>query len=720
MKATMRALNIKRIFFLLLFFLVFPPLSQGASENSYVIDDFTGKDVTVTTPDRTSMEVLGSNLILSFDCSENQKRYVNIPIQYDADDQKLRVTISEKEHIPYMGKFEINSIGHPIWSTYEHNYLDYQNNPLEFSLQNKYYDGLSFYFKCRKASPGLIGKVQIDKIEIVPETFTDDRDFAYILAETLLFLFILPGFLIYTLFQGGGNKVRLLALLTPLSIFFFLFLYLILLVNQKVSPLPDTWVLLTSYFVFNLLLLFWLGKKKELRTLFANCRLVSFEMLAIIIVMFVVTALLTKNLELPLLTFTYNELRSLTYGAFGAHDPIFQYVNGIAILQDEPFSKYYEQSKLFYGVQDRGMIVGVIYAVMRGIGNPINNVIANSYGYYTLFGSVLNVLVLLPVLALHKYFFTGKERPLLIVFLVSASAFVVTNYYITWFKLAGAGLVISGIVLLLADRKSTKQWVLTGIIWGLATNFHPSLALTYPIVTLWLLYRFFKARDFQFTSAILAFTLLIGSFAVMNVPWTVVKAKYYHDTNQLFRQHFLASAAYNQKDGIVGSIKSFGHNYTMEEQVTRRSERLIKSFRVEEVFSLFTMVTKEKWQKVLSFWNRLEASYITFIFIPLILLFALSTGARRLWPATAWNPPLTQHTEDARGLIITQALTVFLILIGSFGSLAPDITWHIPMSCTMILMYLLIQKNIALGKVGAALIVVYSLFTHYRLFFQFF
>jgi len=720
MKDILRSFNIERIFFLLLFVLVFPPLTQAASESSYVIDDFTGRDVTVSAPDMINMEVLDSNLILSFDCTENQKRFVHIPLQHDADDQKLRVTISEADRIPYMGKFETNPSGHPIRSSYEHNYLVYQNNPVEFSLQNKHYDGLSFYFKCRKALPGVIGKVQIDKIEIVPETFTDDRGFAYILAEILLFLFVLPGFLIYTLLQGGGNKIRLLALLTPLSIFFFLILYLVLLVNQKISPLPDTWVLLTSYSVFNLLLLFWLGRKKELRTLFANCRLVSFEMLAIFIVMFVVTALLTKNLELPLLTFTYNELRSLTYGAFGAHDPVFQYVNGIAILQSESFSKYYEHGKLFYEVQDRGMIVGVMYAVMRGIGNPINSVIANSYGYYTLFGSVLNVLVLLPVLALHKYFFTGKERPLLIVLLISASAFVVTNYYITWFKLAGAGLVISGIVLLLVDKKNTKEWLLTGVIWGLATNFHPSLALTYPIVTLWLLYRFFKAREYQFTPAILAFTILIGSFAVMNVPWAVVKSKYYHDTNRLFRQHFLASEAYSPKRGIVGSIKSFGHKYTMEEQVVRRSERLIKSFRVEEVLSLFTLAKKEKWQKVLSVWNRLEASYIAFIFIPLILLFALSSGARRLLPATAWEPPLTQHAEDARWLIITQALTVFLILIGSFGTLSPDITWHIPMSCTIILMYILIQRSIALGKVGAALIVAYSLFTHYRLFFQFF
>ncbi len=73
MKNILRAFNIERIFFLLLFVLVFPPLTQAASKSSYVIDDFTGRDVTVSAPDMINMEVLDSNLILSFDCTENQK-----------------------------------------------------------------------------------------------------------------------------------------------------------------------------------------------------------------------------------------------------------------------------------------------------------------------------------------------------------------------------------------------------------------------------------------------------------------------------------------------------------------------------------------------------------------------------------------------------------------------------------------------------------------------
>lgn len=692
---------------------------QATEANSYVIDDFSGVDVTVSAPNIMSVDVVNSNLILSIECSENKKRAVHIPVQHDVKDQKLRISITKNDRLPYMGKFEKHPAGHPIRSSFQHNYLDYQKNPVEFSLENKSYDELSLYFKCRKSEPGVIGTVQIDKIEIVPEKYTDDRDFAYILAELLLFFFLVPGFLLYSLFFERGNKERLLALLTPLSIFFFLFLYIVLLVNKSLSPLPDSWVLLTGYAGFNAFLLVWLGAKNELAQLIANIRLVSFEILAIAIVMFGVAAIVTKNMDLPLLTITYNSLRYLTYGALGAHDPIFQYVNGIAILHDEPFSKYYEYGKLMYGVQDRGVLVGVMYAVVRGIVNPFNTAIANSYGLYTLFGSILNVLVLLPVFALHKYFFVSRQRPLLILLLISASAFVVTNYYITWFKLAGAGLVISGIVLLLVDKKSTKQWALTGVVWGLATNFHPSLALTYPIVTIWLIYRFMRARGRVFPG-IVAFVLLVGSFAVLNAPWTIVKATHYQDTNKLFRQHFLESQLYDQKLGIAGSIKAFAGKYTLEEQVSRRYDRLARSLRIKELVALIELPSKANWQKVLTVWNRFEASYIAFALIPFIILLALSTILTRLLPGSGWSAPIVGHSKEFWGLMVTQLLTIFLIIIGSLGSSSPDITWHIPLSCLVIVMYLLIQQNLAIGKIGASLIVVYSLFTHWRLFFQFF
>ena len=719
MKIMPRSLGAKSCLVLLLSLLFLWATPTTASEEPFIIDNFDGLNIAVSDPQMVTAEVVNSDLLLSIDCSENKQRTVRIPLQRSTKNQKLKLTIAEANHLPYMGKFETNISGQVLRHSFEHNYLDYQKNSIFFSLSDKHHDDLSLYFKCRNAAADVTGTVLIDKIEIVPLEFTDDRDFIYILAEILLLLFLLPGFLLYGL-CGVGNKDRLLALLTPLSIFLFLVLYLILLINQKFSFAPNSWALLIAYITLNSFLIAWLAAKKELAILAANFRLIKFELLALFIVTFCVAAIVSENLELPLYTLTYNNFRYLTYGAFGAHDPMFQYINGIAILHDEPFSKYYENSKLFYGVQDRGIIVGVLYAVMRGLANPINANIANSYGFYTLFGSSLNILVLLPVFALHSYFFTGRQRPLLILLLLSASAFIVTNYYITWYKLAGAGLVISGIVLLLTDKYSIKQWLLAGVVWGLATNFHPGLALTYPIVTIWLLFRFWRTRRNRIIPVTIAFCALFGSFLVMNLPWSIVKATHYNDTNVLFRQHFLASQPYDAEHGIAGSIINFTDRFTPEQQLHKRYERLIRSLRLEEIESLFALASKAKWQKVLTVWNRLEASFIIFGFAPLIILLMISGILTRLMPASSWDEPVTRHNTEFRWLLTTQILTIFLIIFGSFGSLSPDITWHIPMSCSVIVIYLLVHCNIALGKIGTSLVVVYALFTYFRLFFQYF
>ena len=691
-----------------------------AVEDIYVVDDFTGLDVTVKAPSAVKTDVVDSNLAISVDCTEARPRIVRIPLNRNVKDQKLRMTIARVEDLPYMGKFETGESELPVRNSQEHSYLEYQKGPVFFSLDNKYHKNLSFYFHCRYAEPGVTGIVHIDKLEIVPLEFNDDRDFAYILAVILLLVFLLPGFLVYAVFLGSGEKERLLALLTPLSLFFFLVLYLVLLLYQQLSSDPISWILLTAYCVFNLVFVGWLGAKRRLHVLVSNFGLIKYELLAVILVILCVAAIITENLELPLHTFTYNHLKYLTYGAFYAHDPVFQYVNGIAILHDEPFSKYYENKKLIYAVQDRGIIGGIIYAVMRGIAGPLNRDVAYSFGFYTLFGAGLNTLVFLPVFALHKYFFVGKQRPLLILFLVSASAFFVTNYYITWYKMAGAGLVISGIVLLLLGKNSIKQWAVAGVVWGLATNFHPSLALTFPLLTIWLLFRFWRARQNRIAPMLYALFVLVGSFAVMNLPWTMVKAAHYQDTSRLFREHFLAWQPYDPEHGIIGSFRDFADKYTLEQQVLKRYDRLEGSLRIEDIQSLFKPDADTEWEDMLISWNTLETSYIIFVFAPLVLLLGASSLLTRLLPETSWNTPLTKHNVDFRWLLITQVLTILLVIVGGFGPLAPGITWHIPMSCSVIVIYLLTHANVAVGKIGAAFIVAYALFTYYRLFFQYF
>jgi hypothetical protein len=101
-------------------------------------------------------------------------------------------------------------------------------------------------------------------------------------------------------------------------------------------------------------------------------------------------------------------------------------------------------------------------------------------------------------------------------------------------------------------------------------------------------------------------------------------------------------------------------------------------------------------------------------------LLAVSLVLRRLLPMTSWNDAAIKHHSDFRGLVITQVLTILLVLAGSFGPHAPDINWHVPMSCLVIVLYLLIHGTLAAGRIGTTLIVTYALFTYFRLFSQFF
>lgn len=691
-----------------------------ASEDVIVIDRFDNLDIKTSHPGKIEASFEDSSLVASLDCSELRQLSVSVPFDRRIKDQKVLITLGDSSNVSYIGKIERLEDGTPIPGSFEHTYIEYQKGPVSFSLDNKHHDYLTFYFVCIFSGAEKTGTARIEKIEIVPLEFSDDRDFAYILTVLLLIVFLTPGLLTYTACVGEGGKIHLLALLTPLSLIFFIALYPVLLAHQLWSPDEAGPILLGAYITANLMMFAWIASRGRLGTLARNLSLIRLELLAVAIAVLCVSALLTEDLDLPLYTFNHLHLRYLTYEVFYAHDPIFQYVNGIAIYHDEPFIKYYADGKLVYAVQDRGITAGVIYAVLRGIATPFNTAIAYGSGYYSLFGALLNALVLLPLFAIHAYFFAGRARPLMVLLLVAASGFMVSNILITWYKLAGAGLVISGIAVLLAGGPHLRQWAVAGVLWGLATNFHPGLALTYPLVTLWLLGRYYFRCNRKLLPVVLAFFTLLGTFVVVNLPWSVVKATYYEDTNALFRQHFLGFQRYDPEHGVVGSIENFIDRYSLDKQLTKRTGRLIHSLRTEEMAALVDPDKHKDWEDLLFRWNALETSYLVFVLTPLVVLLMLAGILSRLLPAANWKTPLITRRGDFLWLLATQVLTILLIIFASFGPFEPDINWHIPMSCTVLVIYLLAHATVASGRIGASLIVAYALFTYYRLFFQYF
>lgn len=696
-------------------------LGAHAAENRTVIDDFSSLELRVPDPDMVETKTVNSNLSVSIACADNKVRVVRIPLHEHIKNKKVRLTIADTDGIPYMGKFDFAHNGRIMNDSFEGYRLEHHKRPVYLSLRDTYYAHLNLWFKCgRHVKADEWGTIEIDKVEILPLKFVDDRGFVYLLALIVLVLVVLPGILAHSAIFGREDKKHLLVLITPLTIAFLLVLYATLVALQIGSYDPESAALLVAYGALIAGLLAWLRLQGRTGVLMTNLRSVRFELIAAGLVMVAAAAIVTEELDLPLYTMTHHHMRYLTYGAFGAHDTMFQYVNGIAVLHDEPFSKYYGNYKLLYEVQDRGVLAGIIYAVVRGIGAPISPDIAYSYGYYILFGIALNVLALFPIFALHRHFWPARERTLLILFLICANAFLVTNFYLTWYKLAGAGLVISGIVLLMKDKPRIRDWVGAGAVWGLAANFHPSLALSYPVLTIWLLLRSWNADERRWLPALGSFGGLLGAFVAAMMPWNLVKKYYYEDTNKLFREHFLASQPYNEEHGILGTIADFTQRFTLEEQISTRLERLQQSFRLEELESLVNSFSSAPFEEALLKWNLMEAAYGLYVFAPLAVLLALSWVATRLWPAASWDGPLLRHRRDFMWLLGTQVFTVLMIILATFGKYDPDLTWNLPMSSLVVVLYLLVHANIAVGRIGLSVICLYALFTHYRLFFQYF
>ncbi|HSH43518.1 MAG TPA: hypothetical protein VK973_15465, partial [Arenicellales bacterium] len=344
-------------------FLLLIGLAAAAADEVPAVSDFTGLNIRVPDPDVVSVDVVESDLAISVDCTQGEVGIVHIPLDLNVTDRKVRLYFSRVKGLPYTGKFETTASGEVISDSLENYNLEHQKGPLNYSLHDKHYEELSLWFKCRRWTPYDTGTVRIEKIEIVPLKFTDDRGFVYVLAVIMLLLVLAPGFLLYCALFKRGSERDLLIWAVPSSIVALVILYLVLVAAQSASIEPGFRVLPAAYVLLCLSLAAWLALSNRLGGLVADLMSIKWHLLALCMVMLGVAAVVTENLELPLYTLSHEHMRYLTYGAFGAHDPIFQYVNGIAILHDEPFSKYYESHKLMFEVQDRGVFGGVLYAV---------------------------------------------------------------------------------------------------------------------------------------------------------------------------------------------------------------------------------------------------------------------------------------------------------------------------------------------------------------------
>ncbi len=317
----------------------------------------------------------------------------------------------------------------------------------------------------------------------------------------------------------------------------------------------------------------------------------------------------------------------VVFSHFTGHDNMFQYVNGMAIADNEPFTKYYEHGKLMAGVQDREILAGVVYSVFRTLMSAVSPSMGQSYLAYTLFGLCMNLMVIFPLIVLLRRYFRHCSEYLFIL-LLSLNTFVLANLYFTWFKFSGAALFVSGTLLLLRERKSLASWLFAGIAFGLATNMHAGNALGIPLIFLLIIYLNYR-EDGLLARTTIAFPLLLFAvFVLVNMPWTMVKSLSYPDSHILFKHHYLPGSTSDQS--LFSAATTFFGNHPPAEQLRYRLLNLYDSLRFAEFHKIFINFGKETTNQLFYRWSNSEFSFFSIAIYPMLLIALINRAILRL------------------------------------------------------------------------------------------
>lgn len=379
--------------------------------------------------------------------------------------------------------------------------------------------------------------------------------------------------------------------------------------------------------------------------------------------------------------FQQKEIERLkTLSGFVAHDHLFQYVNAVAIADNLPFSEFYGQRRLVYEVQDREILPGLAFTGLRTFySHFIDSIDGKSFGLYQLFAIVLNMCAILPVWFYIRRYFNSLFLPTLAVIgLFSTTAFFVHAFY-AWFKLAGAGFVLTGLYVLLSNTQLKRSWILSGFAFGIAANFHASNLLGLPFVLFPFLFvknNFYgHLKTFQCCFITFLVTILLYS------PWSLVKKLYFPDTSILFKTHYLDGVNAHNQAGLIESAKLFFARDPLETQLERRFASVSTALRVEKVIEVYDTVILD-WKEGLRLWNFYEFQFLGLILSPWLLILLISSVSEKGFQALKSNVTLF--------FSITGIITLIALHYSSMH--LPDISYHLPLYL-IILCYLEIFRT---------------------------
>jgi hypothetical protein len=549
--------------------------------------------------------------------------------------------------------------------------------------------------------------------------FFYSESYFHLLAAAILALLILPGTMLYSLFTGR-NRVDAetnLLLFFGLSIMFFLVLYGVLEASHRLAVNPHVSVGLSFLLILAVLagLIVITNRQEIFRRLLMAEKKAFLSALALTLVCGV---LVTGFIRTP---FSFDSINwdtidgKVIFSHFTGHDNMFQYVNGMAIADNDPFAKYYADGKLMASVQDREILAGVMYSVFRTLITSVSPYMGESYLTYTLIGMCMNIMVIFPLIVLLRRYFRNCPEYLFIL-LLSLNIFVLANYYFTWFKFAGAALFISGVLILFRNRKNFLAWLLAGIAFGLSANMHAGNALGIPLIFLLAIYLNWREDGFSGKTVLAWPILLCIVFILANAPWAIVKSLHFPDQHILFRHHYLPGSAADE--GLLLNIINFFKTHPVQEQLAYRLLNLYEALRFSELSNFFNRFPRESSLRLMYLWSSREFNYFSIAVYPVLLIAMVSKAGLLCQSATNAS---AGHTRPAQPLRqeFTALLTMAFLTVGSLIFLSyrdhSDANYHLPMGIILIIHSLLIGFSLNGGNIGKILLLAYGCLSLWRI-----
>ncbi len=543
----------------------------------------------------------------------------------------------------------------------------------------------------------------------------------------LFLLFVSPGILMYfnLVRERHYSRFGLLNYGFMLSIVYYLVAFVVYFITSRSGYNGD--LFLAGYIIFSMAILGLLIKKKKTS---GSAKIILFECkwdyCTALFLLFVSLFIITSNENKPFENLIYRDIsKDKIFSRFKGHDNAFQYFNGMAIAKQESFYKYYGDGRLTYQVQDREMLPGVLYATIRVFIKNFNPATAASFLTYAIIGTIMNIMIILQILLLFDRYLPnlGRLKYLLILFL-SLNAFVLANYYFTWFKFAGGALFLSGLLCLLTNKTRFSSWLVAGMLFGLGANMHTSNALSIPLLFLWLVYLLFREdKKKRFSYHLLFYPVcLCLTFALTLLPWSIVKALYYPDNYTLIKQSFLAGGM--KTGSLFDSVRYFMETHPIKEQLAVRTQRLFDTFRLVrlqyfgEAYQEFTLT------RFLYYWNNYEFFFFIFSIYSLTIVSMVSwfqrsvalVATRLARKKIVFSSHTIQHLKESLSLAALSLLTVFSLIFLTYGYPFPDTNHSLPAGTILLIHAGLIGLIAQFGIFGYITLSIYSTFTAYRLF----